>query len=220
MIFDPRFRELTYRAFEGKTGGWDFKNNKGSFLFWTTNSDFECVGLRPEGLELVPYQRTSSFRLPLKEQEVIEALETRKIYPGMVLAFGVLVFYAGMKPLCGYGSINYINIMKDVWARLLADEDPEESKSIKNMNIDGFVCGPILLYYRKQNGQLARAFAADIVERGGLTKAYLQKVFDMPFNKLLEPVLIDIYDSYIPAEARQKIDIDTDAIIAKQFDWV
>ncbi len=220
VIFNKELRQKFYQTFLNTTGAWFENSNKGSFLFWTVNKKNEGVNLTLRDDELISTKEKYPFKLKLEETAIIEALKKDKIYAGMVLLFGSLVFYAGVVPLAGYGSINYLNVMKDRWLKLLKDVYPEEYNSIKQMKINKLIGGPVLTYYRDEQNRLQQAYALDIIMKGGLTRKYLEKILSMPFNELLKPALIDIYHSYIPAEDRTKLNITTNDIVNKQFSWI
>ncbi len=220
VIFNPQLRERCYQVFLNSTGAWFENQNKGSFLFWKINEKNEGVNLVLKDGRLVSVKEKYPYQLELEEGAVIEALEKDEIYAGMVLLFGALVFYAGVVPLAGYGSVNYLNVMKDKWLKLLRDQYPEEYHSIKQMNINKLIGGPVLAYYRDKENKLQQAYALDIIMKGGLKREYLEKVLSMPFNELLKPALIDVYNSYIPAEVREEISITTNDVVNEQFAWI
>jgi hypothetical protein len=219
MIFDEAFRLRVKEIFKDTTGAWT-DEGKGSFLFWAVDEKNEGVPLKLEGNRLVSRKEGFAFDLKLDEADVLKALEENKIYPGMVLLFGALVFYAGVVPLCGYGSINYLNIMRDRWLTALKDTYPEEWTGINDMKIDKLIGGPVLTYYRDEQKRIKQAYMLDVVMRGGLKKDYLQKIFSMRFNDLLLAPLIDIYHSYIPSEHRQAISIKPHDVISEQLSWL
>ena len=218
-IFKPDFRESVKKVFEGSTGAWD-SAGKGSFLFWAIDEKNQALALKQEGDELVSARAEKAYRLPLQEKEIIQALEAREIYPGMVVLFGALLFYAGIVPLAGYGSINYLNVMKERWLKVLENTYPEEWVSINKMPINKLVGGPVLTYYKDAQSEIHQAYMLDILMSGGLKRDYLEKVFAMTFGDLLQAPLIDIYDSYIPKEYKQDITLKPHDIISEQFGWL
>jgi hypothetical protein len=219
-ILDPIFREEIESVFMGTTGAWSENSSSGSFLFWTVDDRNQAVGLKQEGNFLVSSKEGFDYKVELSDVEIVKAIEERQIYAGMVLLFAALLFYTGMVPLSGYGSINYLNIMKEGWLKLLKNKYPEEYLGISNMKIDKLVGGPVLTYYRDEKKEIKSAFMLDVLMSGGLSREYLENIFSMNFNDLLLPAFIDVYNSYVPKKNRQKISITADDIISEQLAWL
>ncbi len=219
MIFNSDFRHLVKNKFINTTGAWK-NDNRGSFLFWAVDDKHRAVGLKLEDNFLVSCKKDFNFNEEITEENIISLMRDRKIYAGMVLIFGVLVFYSGMVPLAGYGSINYLNVMKDCWLDILYKNYKDEYDNIKKMNLNKLVGGPILTYQRDENKNIKPSFMLDILMSGGLRKEYLEKIFSFKYNELLRPAFIDIYNTYIPGAKREAISITPNDIISDQLSWI
>jgi hypothetical protein len=220
IIFNSDLRAQCRKVFEGSTGAWDEVNNKGSFLFWGVDEQKRGIGLKLSNNKLISTVEKYPYQLSLTPEHVINALNTREIYPGMVLIFGAFVFYSGLVPLAGYGSVNYLNVMQELWLRLLPGKYAEECDSINRMVINKLIGGPVLTYYRDNNGELRQAYMLDVLMSSGLTKKYLDKIFTMSFGDLLLAPLIDIYNTYIPEKHRQPISITPADVVSEQLSWI
>jgi len=218
-MFNPEFRKMVKKEFMDTTGAWS-KDGGGSFLFWARDDRNQAVAMHQDGDYLVSSKESFDYKIKIQEEEILEALENKKIYAGMVLLFGAFLFHTGMVPLAGYGSINYLNVMKNRWLNILKDTYPDEHKGIEKMNINKLVGGPVLTYYRDDKKQIQPAYMLDILMSGGLSKDYLKNIFSMNFNDLLLPAFVDIYNTYVPQEKRKPISITQNDIVSEQLTWL
>ncbi len=221
VLFDKNMLKKTLESFDGITGCWDMQNQKGTHFFWMKNEKGIAVSLYYKEGFLVPINdKHSNIKIELIPEKIIDALKKEIIYPGLFLIFGILTFYAGVKPLTGYGSMNYLFNMQKKWIKLLENNGfKEESVEIKNFSIKGFIGGPIITY-KRYNDNLSEQYFFDIVFDKGLTKFYIDNIGKLKFKELLKPALIDIYNSYTPLKKRKKLKISVQDFTKESFNWI
>jgi len=78
----------------------------------------------------------------------------------------------------------------------------------------------VVTYARTSNGELVNQFALDIIAAGGLSKAYLENLVHMRYCDVLTPALLEIYESYVPVNERQKLSLTVADLTGEVFSWV
>lgn len=219
ILFDDAIRAKFIENFNGVTGCWEDDVARGSHFFWGLNDRHEAVSLKLEGNRLVSRDEKKSIRIQLTRSAIVSALQEKAIYPGMFLVYGIAIFHCGIRPLVGYGSMNYQTRMKEAWIRTMREIEPREVPLLAHIPTDGFIGGPKVTFAATANGY-EDLYALDIIYRGGLTKEYLDHLRGMPFNALLLPALIDIYDSYVRPDHKQKITITSGQLMGESFGWL
>lgn len=217
ILFDVLTREIVVREFMNLTGCWDEDHKRGSVFFWALNEMGEEVALGIEGNTLVSLDGRYSFEI--KPEVIIQALREKKIFPGMFMVYGISIFYCGVLPLVGFGSMNYQTKMKQAWVRTWQKLNPTEASLVDKITTNSFIGGPKVTFKRTIRG-FEDQFALDILFDGGLSANYLEHLRQTPFNAVLMPALIDIYTSYVRPERKQPITITSGDLMGESFEWL
>jgi len=217
VLCDKTTRSLIIKNFTNVTGCWDDQGHHGTHFFWGLNDNHEAVTLRLDNNHLV--SSNQDIKIELTPTSISQALDDRLIYPSMFLVYGIAIFHCGIRPLVGYGSMNYQTKMKGAWLKTMSHLDQEEYKLINHIPTDGFIGGPKATFQATEQGY-KDLYALDIIYQGGLTKNYLDHLRQMPFRDLLTPALIDIYDSYVKPEHKQAITITSNDLMGSSFSWL
>lgn len=219
ILFDEPTRNKFIDYFNGITGCWDKDVKKGSHFFWGLSDEGEGVNLAVRNNKLVSTDEHNPMEIKLTPEDILGALRDKKIYPGMFIVYGIAIFYCGICPLVGYGSMNYQTRMKLAWIKTMQAVEPSEVPLLEHIPTDGFIGGPKVAFAVDKSG-FVELYALDIMYRGGLSKEYLERLREMPFNALLAPALIDIYESYVKPERKQKISIKSGELMGESFSWL
>ncbi len=217
LLCEKDIRDRFLKVFDGVTGCWD-GDTRGTHFFWGLNDKFEAVKLYVEGDKLV--SKKGDIIINFTPEDIIDALKNKKMYPSMFLVYGISVFHCGIRPLAGYGSVIYLSAMKEKWLEAMKNIYAEEAELISTISTTGFIGGPKTAFGVDEEGKFFDLSALDIIYRGGLSKDYIKELQKMPFNAVLTPALIDIYDSYVRPENKEEITITSDELMGDAFDWV
>lgn len=217
-IFDADFRQIILNNFKGVTVCWDEEKNKGTHFFWYKDENNESKRLFLKGQFLV--SENGLKKIKLTKEDVIPLIKKNEIVPSLFVVFSYMTFWCGLKPLVGYGSCNYLTKMKETWLKTLKNTDVEEYERMLVLDTKSLIGGEIATYGRNEKHELIDLYTFDIIEKGGLTKQYLEKLFSMRFRDLLMPALLEIYKSYVPIEERQELDLKSEDLVGNLFDWV
>lgn len=220
ILCDKETRDVVLNAFEGVTGCWNRETNIGSVFFWGVDEKHRAVRLSIQGGILFDASGKTDIRVELNADSILEALEQGRIYPTMFLVYGIANFYCGIRPLVGYGSMNYQTAMKASWRKALEQIQPEDIEALDTIDTRGFIGGPKVTFAWNEQDGFINSFALDIIARGGLTRDYLEHLRAMPFSAVLQPALIDIYDSYVRPEHKQEITVSSNDLMGDPFEWV
>lgn len=219
ILCEEKTREIIVQSFMNVTGCWDNDLKRGTVFFWGIDENQQKIPLQLVGNTLQSAPGFPSFTLELTSKAIIEALDQERIYPGMFLVYGIAHFHCGIRPLVGFGSMNYQTRMKEAWIRAMTEIDPIEVPLIESINTRGFIGGPKVTFGYTAKG-FEDFFALDIIHRGGMTREYLNHLSETPLSAVLQPALIDIYDSYVRPERKQKITVTSGDLMGEQFEWV
>lgn len=225
-LFNKEFREKIIENFRGIVITWNEAEQKGTHFFWRKYpGQPRALRMYIEGDKLVPTdERFKHLTVPLERDSIIELLKKKEIFPGLFLIFSVLNFYAGIKPLVGYGSLIYLDFMKQAWLKTLADSDfKDEATDLQMVSTDGFVAG-LATFFKRIEGKAQTLFAHDIFYEGGITKKYLEKLFEISFKDLFSVAVVDMHDyyaaKYIPPSEKIKPKVNFDDLANIIFDWI
>ena len=225
-LFDQWFRQRVLDNFRGIVVTWREQEAKGTHFFWRKYpGEPRSLRLYVEGNNLVPQDaRFKDYAVPLERDAIIELLKRREIYPSLFTIFSTLNFYAGVKPLVGYGSVVYLTLMKEVWEKTLAQSPfANEVALVKEVDTTGFVAG-LALFFKRLEGRVRTLYAHDIFYDGGVNKDYLHVILDMKFSDLASVGAADMYDyyasKYIPQEQHIKPDVNFDDLAELTFNWL
>ena len=173
---------------------------------------------------LVPTKERYQDRgFDFNKENIISKLKSREIYPNLFMIFTVLNFYAGIKPLTGFGSYVYLNLMKDTWLKTFSEIGyTDEVDHINNLDIDSVIT--VQLFFKKEDDEFVGLSAHDLFFEGGIKQDYLKKVTSMNFQQLFSLAMPDVYsyfaNKYIPKNEHLKIEISPNDLAEKVFDWL
>jgi len=225
-LFNPELRQKVLENFRGIVVAWREDQQKGTHFFWRKHPN-KPTSLRMyvQDGQLVPVNpRFTCLSVALEKNTIIDLLKGREIYPSLFMIFGVLNFYAGVKPLTGYGSTVYLELIRQAWLKSLKDtEFKEDSEAIKSVDATGFI-GGIPIFFGREEDKIKTLFAADLFYQGGAKEDYLKKIFNMKFNELVSVAAPDLYDyfsqKYITEEKKIKKQINLDDLANITFDYL
>jgi len=216
VLFDSELRETVINNFRGIVVAWRESEAKGTHFFWRKYpGQNRALRLFLEGGLLVPHdKRFKDLAVPLKPEVILDLLSKKEIYPSLFTIFAVLNFYCGIKPLVGYGSVMYLDLLKKVWLEtLVGTKYSDEIKNLELVDTTGFMAG-LPLFFERQNGKLKTLYGYDIVFRGGMSAEYLEKVMSLKFRDLVVVGVAEMYEyyanKYINADDRIRPDISSD----------
>ncbi|PJA01648.1 hypothetical protein COX74_01610 [bacterium (Candidatus Gribaldobacteria) CG_4_10_14_0_2_um_filter_41_16] len=225
-LFNKEFRQSVLDNFRGIVVTWKESKEKGTHFFWRKYPG------RPQSLRLYMVgeklmtkdERFKELAVPLEREAIIDLLKKKEIYPSLFMIFGVLNFYAGVKPLVGYGSVTYLEFMKQAWVKTLGQFNHEdEIKLIKKIETDGLIAG-LPIFFKRINNKIKTLYAYDIFYEGGMSEEYIKTVLNMQFREFLGVVVFDMYDyygpKYIPQGERIKVKANFDDLATAQFNWL
>ncbi|NTV41144.1 MAG: hypothetical protein HGA61_02625, partial [Candidatus Moranbacteria bacterium] len=225
-IFDRNFRSRVLKNFRGNVVTWNETEKKGTHFFWRKYpNQSRSLRMYLQDDKLVPEdERFKDLTVSLDKKEVIDLLKKREIYPSLFTIFGVLNFYAGVKPLVGYGSLMYLHLMKVAWLKTLDEAGMNEEKELlETVQTNGFIAG-LSVAFKKSNNSIKNLYAYDIICDGGLTKEYLENVFSRPYADFLSICAVDMYEytakKYIPNTISIKPTITGDDMASLNFKWI
>jgi hypothetical protein len=225
-LFNKEFRQNVLNNFRGIVVTWKEDEEKGTHFFWRKYPGRpQSLRLYVEGEKLMPKdERFKDLGVPLDKDIIIDLLKKKEIYPSLFMIFGVLNFYAGVKPLVGYGSVTYLDLMKQAWVKTLENSDyQDEIKLIKKIETNGLIAG-LAVFFKRIDNKIKTLYANDIFYEGGMKEEYIRTVLNMKFSEFLGVVAVDMYDyygpKYIPKEGRLKFKSNFDDLASIQFDWL
>lgn len=216
-VADAAFCARVLERFEGIQGCWNRTEGRGTHFFWYRKDNNRPAPLWLVGDSLV--SDDSSFVLPLEREAIITALEDQRILPSLFVIYGWMTFFCGVRPLLGFGSLNYISKMKEAWIDVLNGVDDDECKRVESVDTSGLI-GGLAVTYARDHGMLTPQYALDVIASGGLTKEYIQHLIAMPFHVLFAPTLLEIYTIYVPAGLRKKYSLTPANLFGPEFDWI
>ncbi|XOU94423.1 MAG: hypothetical protein ACNFW9_06370 [Candidatus Kerfeldbacteria bacterium] len=225
-IFNKEFRNKVLQNFNDLVVTWNEKEQKGTHFFWQKYPGRnQSLRMYIKGNNLVPADvRFKNNIIPLTKDAIIGALKKREIYPSLFMIFGVLNFYAGIKPLVGYGSLLYLDLIKKGWLKTLEEfKMDEEIKLMEQVKTDGFTAG-LAIFFKQFENKTRALYANDIFYENGIKEDYLKRVFEMSFGEVLSIGAADVYDyysqKYIPKDKRIKAEINFDDLAEITLPWL
>lgn len=213
-LFDARIRDLVLKTFSGIVIAWRENEQKGTHFFWRKHPERpSLLRMWVQGNSLVPADpRFKSYAVDLTPESITAALRAGEIVPSLFTIFSVLIFYAGIKPLVGYGSLVYLDKMKKAWIDVHSQlGNPDEAALVRTINTGDFIAGLPLLY-SNENKTMRRLYAYDIIFRGGITNDHLQKVLSMKYSDILRTAIPDLYRYYSQKYIPKKEHLDTSSL--------
>lgn len=224
-LFDQEFRNSILENFRGIVVTWREDEKKGTHFFWRKYpGQPRTIRMYLEGNLLVPQdERYKHLAVPMEKKAIIEMLKSREISPSLFTIFSFISFYVGLKPLTGFGSAVYLEMMKQAWVKTLTEHQmSEELELVKMVKTDGMVT--LMVCFKRITGRVRAAYAHELIEQGGFTKDYLDKLLSTKFADALRAGVPDMYDyfsnKYIPAEVKIKQTVTLDDVSNLVFGWV
>lgn len=214
-LFDDVFRNQVLERFNKHIGCWDTDGKKGTHFFWRRSAKNEAMRMiyTNEALE-----SADGYSIALEPAALATAVKNKEIVPGLFIIYGWLSFWCGVRPLVGYGSMNYMSRMKEAWLDVI--EDASEHERIASVDTTGFICGFNTTFGRNTEGLIESLYGLDVISRGGLNKEYLIHLSQMTVAGLLKPGILDIYDSYVPASDKVPHTLKTADLMDESYDWI
>ncbi len=226
MLFDATVRQHVLDNFRGIVVTWREAEAKGTHFFWRKYPGKErTLRMYVEGNQLVPHDtRFKHLAVPLERSAILELLRTKELSPSLFTIFTALNFYCGVRPLVGYGSVQYLHLMEQAWEKTLRQlGEHREAELVSSVNTSGFV-GGLALFFKRDGGMLRAQYAHDLMFDGGVRASYLQQVLAMPFQDIISVGVPDMYDyyrnKYIPASEHLRLPVTADDLAALSFAWV
>lgn len=207
-FFSKQFRQVVLDNFRGNVVAWRESEGKGTHFFWRKHPDrAHSLRMYVQGEYLVPHdERYHHLAVPLEPAVLAELLKAREIYPNLFTIFSVLNFYAGIKPLTGYGSRVYLELFKEAWIRCLGGSAySDELPRVGLVDTSGLIAG-LPLFYKREGPSVRLQYAYDIMYDGGVSEEYLKGAFALSVRDLFSIGAIDMYPyyslKYIPASEK------------------
>lgn len=133
IIFDQNIRKLFDQHFEGIEGGFDQKQNHGSYLFWALPKNGKYrLQLWRSGDYLV--SADNSYRINISPEAIFQALSNDELIPSTLLCMIVLSMYYGLTCLGGFCQVNYLTEMKRAYIGLLNDINKKNDQELTRLN--------------------------------------------------------------------------------------
>ncbi len=192
-LFSQEFERKIVEHFDGMYGAFSLREKMGTYLFWGRQKAGQRVRMTRVGDFLT--SEDDSVRIAWTPEAVAQALQERRIIPGLLLVFWVLSFYYGLKCLGGYSQVNYLTYMKEASMKMLKElGDTEAAESLVPVGTKHW-SGFTLTYIRHPNGLIAPAQFLDLYLYGKTdTWDWLTKYADtLSLQDAVGPLLPEIY---------------------------
>ena len=189
MLFNETFKQKVIQEFSGVPGAWDDERGVGSYFFWALDENNERIHLELQNGYLVG--KNKNYKVPFDLKSITAELEAKRMLPGMLLKFALIMFYMGMKPFAGY-SLEYLTRMKERMIKLLSEDFPEEAKLIEEIPLDNM--NLISICKGSDDGKVKDLNAFDVFYQGGFGKDYFDKLDKVKFQDFMAPFLLFAYN--------------------------
>lgn len=187
LVFTKRGWQLLDKYFHGLKGAFD--GDYGTFLFWQADRKGRRV-------------RLTRLDMSIEPQRVSELLNQRKIYPGSLLCFLVLLYYR-ITCLGGFNQVNWLTDIKDKFVQLLKESgESGKAREVIDVPTDNFAEGN--LSFLLSNGHLVKPSGVDIfsAKDKGLFERYRKLSGVVTVAESIETLLPEIYKIITPLEER------------------
>ncbi len=205
LIFRPDHWALALKHFNNVPGGFSLENNWGTFLFWAVDEKNHRVRLELEGEQLVSRTRPE-IHFPLHPETIRTALETKKIFPSMLLCYIVISLYYGMKCLGGFCQVHDLTVLKERWIAFLRElgenKEADAVHPIQTKELGGD--GMVLAYMKTHDGELFPASGLDMLldERDTSYGKYVERSKKVTLMEMMNPMLPEMYTVLHPFPER------------------
>jgi len=116
LLTDLRFVAAYEALFDGIQGAFSRRSGRGTILFWGL-SHGRRLPLFRNGMVL--QSEGEAIQVELAKGSLVEAIQARRLMPGMALTYIVLAFYYGLRCGGGFSQISYLEEMKIAYGRFL-----------------------------------------------------------------------------------------------------
>lgn len=210
LLFQPEIRKQLLLALNGTLGCWNCPDierwstaAQGTVLFWGIDPKGRAftLGLREDGVLVSEVH--SEFRLALTPADVHEALERKRILPGLYLSFAVMAIARGLMCCGGAYQTGYLADMRQRSA--IALENAGEmalAQCIGALPPAPMTTGFMPLRFRAGEGEPYPSGPVEIMAAGGLTDARLEAVAAIPAHEAFALYLAYQYEDIIPPARR------------------
>jgi hypothetical protein len=197
LLLDTSWRQAAASLFDGIPGAWNAQTGQGTRYFW---------GIDQKGCQLPLMERNGvligkNLHIELSQKALTDALAARKILPSMLISFSVLAFHFGLKCYGGFMQVDYLSRMKQAWIQLLnlksCHTEAEATATVPTAN---YATGLTVSFVKRSEG-IIPAGSFDIIETGGLSPEYLQKIGQKTVSDINCPGLPYIYKIIYGADA-------------------
>jgi len=175
ILLTPKIRSSFLKQFDGISGGFDSKEQRGTELFWGVTKTGR-VPLKIVGQELTSVDHT--FRVRLTASELAKALNEKTLMPSMALTFSVLSFYYGMATAGGFCQVNYLTEMREAYKKFLLEIKamPIDKLITKTVPTD-FFSGEFIVALLSKNKTVVPATPIDLIlYKNKATKNVIKKL--------------------------------------------
>ncbi len=193
LLFDEKTRTSFLNHFDGITGAFNSRMNKGTQLFWGITPKTR-VALQISGNALVSPQH--KLRIPLTPEAINQALTDKTLMPSMALTYIVLSFYYGLSCAGGFSQVNYLTDMKKAYQKILADISGYESEAghLQTLSTDFFACDFVLALLGMGKASVPATPFDLIIYGNRKTDRMLRKLANsLTLRQVVEPVLPELY---------------------------
>jgi hypothetical protein len=205
FMFDPAFRTIVLRDFDGIPGAFSSTKGWGTHYFWGIDAHHHRVKLHLIGEELV--SADGELKISFTPTGIADALKEGRAYPAMLLCYLMVSLYYAMKCLGGFCQVNDLTMSKAAWQKLLrevgetAEADALEPVQTKELGGDGMV----LAYVRTADDHLMPASSFDMILNKNDTsvRRYLDRSKHVTLTEMMNPLLPEMYTVLYSSDERR-----------------
>lgn len=205
-LFTPHLRTGLLRRLAGVRGCWSpyaasggelpRTAGNGTAFFWGVD---ECGRRLPLSLSLDEDALESpGFRLPLTPEAVIGALRGRSIYPGLFVSYMTLALEHG---LCCHGGIFLVRYLPTM-LHAVRDQFTEYGEPLPPLPGRTRLAAFAISMQAREAGRLFPAGMLELLASGGIRRAALQRLADLPLKAILPLSLARWCLDYVPRPQR------------------
>ncbi len=203
-LFDPAFRPLILKHFNGIPGAFSIEKDWGTYFFWYVDDKGHRVRLYLKGDHLE--SKLGMHKVPCTPEGIAEALRRKEIFPSMLMCYLLVSLYYGMKCLGGFCQVNDLTMTKKAWEAILREAgegkeaDALEPVQTKELGGDGLV----LTYTRTVDGDLIPGSGPDMFMSPAETgvEKYVERSKWVTLSEMMNPMLPEMYTVLYPSTER------------------
>lgn len=204
VIFDAQFEPFVKRHFNGIQGAFDLERRQGTYLFWGLLPGRNyIIALEKVGNELVGDD--GKFRVPYTREAIAQALRDKKLVPGLLLDYMVLVFYYGLRCLGGFNQVNYLTSMKNAWISMMREIGIDDGlDGLEKVETDGLAGDMTIAYITDGFGKFYGATGLDLVlyQNADSWRTLKDMTQEISVSESLFPLFAEFYPIVYSAEER------------------